>query len=1034
MNLTELAFKNKAVLYFLIFVIIVGGVFSFINMSKLEDPELKVKQALVITLYPGATAHEVEMQVTDPLEKSLNTMGKLDNISSRSLANYSEIKVELGKTVGNEEVEQLWDSLRRKVSDIQNSLPSGAQTSLVFDDFGDVYGMFYAMTSDDYTYEEMSDYAELLKRELLSLDDVKRVSIYGNQSPCINIEVSRQDMARLGVLPIEVLNTINSQNESVYSGSYESGDSRIRVAVNDTYKSIDDIENLIIQGHENDQMKLKDIAKVTRGYKEPFRNELRYNKKQALGISIAMQSGGNIINLGQAVDDKISSLKTRIPEGIEFEKVFFQPEKVDIAINNFMINLIESVAIVILILMFVMGLRSGILIGYSLVLTILSTFVILFMLDGTLQRVSLGAFIVAMGMLVDNAIVVVDGIINDLEKGLNRKEALVRTAKKTAFPLLGATLIAIFAFLPIFLSPDTTGEYIKDLFIVLAVSLLMSWILALTQTPISSEKFLKVKVKAKDAKESLTKKAIRKTIVWSVNHKTLMIAFTIILLVASFFGFKQIKQGFFPDLSYNQVYVEFKMPEGTKSETIKAKLAEIEDNFLSREEITNITTSIGGTPSRYNLVRSIAENSMSYGELIVDFTDAETLKKMIPELQEYLNTNYPEAFSRIKRYNLMYKKFPIEAMFTGPDPAVLRDLASQAQEIMDKNDKTILVTNDWEPQTPYLLVDYYQPTARRNGISRSDLGTSILAATDGIPIGKMYEGNTSLPIMIKSIESDGSKIEDLNNFPVWSAFPLHLPDKTTIQNMVMEQNIDLSEFYGSIPLSQVTKGIATKWEEPVIRRYNSQRAIKAQCNNASGYNATEALNAIKADVEAINLPAGYELAWQGEYQASNNSKKYLFLNLPLAVVLMLSMLIILFKDFKKPIIIISSLPLILIGITAGMLLTGKEFGFTAIVGALGLLGMMIKNGVVLLDEIGEEINNGKDAYNAVVDSAVSRTRPVMMASLTTILGMVPLVPDDMFGGLAVTIMGGLLVGTLIVLIFIPVMYCILFNVKAKKGE
>ncbi len=1034
MNLTELAFKNKAVLYFLIFVIIVGGVFSFINMSKLEDPELKVKQALVITLYPGATAHEVEMQVTDPLEKSLNTMGKLDNISSRSLANYSEIKVELGKTVGNEEVEQLWDSLRRKVSDIQNSLPSGAQTSLVFDDFGDVYGMFYAMTSDDYTYEEMSDYAELLKRELLSLDDVKRVSIYGNQSPCINIEVSRQDMARLGVLPIEVLNTINSQNESVYSGSYESGDSRIRVAVNDTYKSIDDIENLIIQGHENDQMKLKDIAKVTRGYKEPFRNELRYNKKQALGISIAMQSGGNIINLGQAVDDKISSLKTRIPEGIEFEKVFFQPEKVDIAINNFMINLIESVAIVILILMFVMGLRSGILIGYSLVLTILSTFVILFMLDGTLQRVSLGAFIVAMGMLVDNAIVVVDGIINDLEKGLNRKEALVRTAKKTAFPLLGATLIAIFAFLPIFLSPDTTGEYIKDLFIVLAVSLLMSWILALTQTPISSEKFLKVKVKAKDAKESLTKKAIRKTIVWSVNHKTLMIALTIILLIASFFGFKQIKQGFFPDLSYNQVYVEFKMPEGTKSETIKAKLAEIEDNFLAREEITNITTSIGGTPSRYNLVRSIAENSMSYGELIVDFTDAETLKKMIPELQEYLNTNYPEAFSRIKRYNLMYKKFPIEAMFTGPDPAVLRDLASQAQEIMDKNDKTILVTNDWEPQTPYLLVDYYQATARRSGISRSDLGTSILAATDGIPIGKMYEGNTSLPIMIKSIESDGSKIEDLNNFPVWSAFPLHLPDKTTIQNMVMDQNIDLSEFYGSIPLSQVTKGIYTKWEEPVIRRYNSQRAIKAQCNNASGYNATEALNAIKADVEAINLPAGYELAWQGEYQASNNSKKYLFLNLPLAVVLMLSMLIILFKDFKKPIIIISSLPLILIGITAGMLLTGKEFGFTAIVGALGLLGMMIKNGVVLLDEIGEEINNGKDAYNAVVDSAVSRTRPVMMASLTTILGMVPLVPDDMFGGLAVTIMGGLLVGTLIVLIFIPVMYCILFNVKAKKGE
>ncbi len=1040
MNITEYALNNRALIKFFIAVLVIGGMFAFVSMSKLEDPELKVKQAMVVTVYPGASAHKVELEVTDVLEKSIRSMGEVDNIQSKSMADVSQITVELSSTVKPDELEQKWDMLRRKVANAQAELPSGAVASVVMDDFGDVYGMFYAMTTDGIADEELLDYAWLVKRELQDIEGVRRVEIYGDRKPCINIEIIQDRMANMGVHPLEVLSTLNAQNQTVYPGYFNSGDERIRVKISDNYQTIEDIRNLIIQGHEQDQLRLGDIAAVTRGYREPSRNEMRYDGSRALGISLSMEKGGNIVDLGKVVDKELDQLKARMPVGIDFHKVFFQPDQVSHSIRVFMVNLIESVLIVIVVLMLTMGLRSGMIIGTGLVIIVLGSFVVLYLFDGTLQRVSLGALIIAMGMLVDNAIVIIDGIQVDLERGVAKPGALVNIAKKTAWPLLGATLIAILAFLPIFLSPDTTGEYVRDLFIVLAVSLLLSWILALTQIPLHADRVLKVKERPSgELYDSRVYRVFRHFLRYMLWHKKLALAVTLVLLGVSVYLFRYIPQGFFPDLSYKQLYVEFQMPEGTRMERVKSDLGEIERYLLQYPGVEHVTTSFGGTPSRYNLVRSIAEPSMGYGELIVDFETPEKLKVSIPELQEYLTENYPDAYVRIKRYNLMYEKFPVELMFTGPDPAVLKELTAKAENIMRETPAAMLVRRDWDPMVPVLSVEYDQPIARTVGLSRTDIGMSMLSATDGLPVGAYYEGTHALPLYLKSVDHRRENVGMLNNIPVWSMLPSVSGLngdvlKGLLTGTVKSEDL-LQDAIGSIPLSQATRGIDVCWEDPVVRRYNGQRAMKAQCNNVWGATAEEVRQAIMPAIDTITLPEGYAYKWLGEYRASSQSTKYLFGSLPWAIVMMIAILIMLFRDFRKPAIIFLCLPLAMIGIVLGMLLTGKDFGFVAIVGALGLIGMMIKNGVVLLDEITLQIGSGKEPEAALLDSSSSRFRPVMMAALTTILGMIPLLSDDLFGAMAVTIMFGLLVGTVITLVFIPVLYALFFGMKRQMdGE
>ena len=1038
MDISKWAFRNRNLIYFLIAVLLLGGAYSCYQMSKLEDPEIKVKLAMVVTTYPGASAHQVELEVTDVLEKNIRTMGNIDNIESYSYNDLSLIQIELLSTVPDDEVEQCWDMLRRKVSDAHALLPEGATTPIVKDDFGNVYGMFYALTGDGLSDRELSDYAELVKREVNELEGVDRVELYGKRSECINISLLQDRMANLGVKPAEVLATLNGQNKTVYSGYYESGGSRLRVTVNDRYRTTEDIGSLLLQGHEDDQLRLRDIASVTEGYENPVRNELRYDGRRALGISISALSGTDITKIGRQVERTLERLENeRMPAGMEIHEVFFQPEKVEAALDSFLINLVESVLIVVVLLMFAMGFRSGVILGFNLLVTVLGSLMILNVFDGSLQRVSLASFVLAMGMLVDNAIVILDGIQVDMQRGIERRTALTGIGRKTAMPLLGATLIAILAFFPIFLSPDTAGIYVRDLFIVLAVSLLLSWILALVHVPLMADRWLKQPAGAARGERLYDGRIygwLRSALGFGLRHRISSILLALGLVALSAWGYGFMRQGFFPDMVYDQLYMEYKLPEGNNHTRVAQDLKEIETYLKGRKEITHVTTSIGGTPGRYNLVRSVANPSLSYGELIIDFTSPETLVEHIDEIQAYLSQAYPDAYIKLKRYNLMFKKYPIEAQFLGPDPAVLHQLADSARTIMENTPEVCLITTDWEPQIPVLTIEYDQPSARALGLSRNDVSLSLLTATGGIPIGSFYEGIHKNNIYLKCLDEKGEPIEDLGNAQVFSSLPslnglLNEETMVKLKAGTLSKEDLVESIMGSTPLKQISKGIDIRWEDPVVPRYNGQRSQRVQCSPAPGIETEKARLAIAERIEKIQLPEGYSLVWQGEKIASDQSMKYLFQNFPLAIILMIAILIMLFKDYRKPIIIFCCIPMIFVGVVAVMLLTGKVFNFVAIVGTLGLIGMLIKNGIVLMDEITLQISKGIEPVTALIDSSQSRLRPVMMASLTTILGMIPLLSDAMFGSLAAAIMGGLLCSTLITLLFIPILYALFFKIR-----
>lgn len=1036
-DLGKWAFNYKKFVWYLIAVLLLGGIYYTYEMSKLEDPEIRVKMAMVIATRPGASALEMEAEVTEPLEKAIRTIDDVDYVQSYSRNDVSILYVELNATTANDKLEQIWDMLRRRVNDVAPTLPAGVKLN-VQDDFNLVYGMFYALTGDGYSEKELSHYANSIQRELTNIDGVGRVVIYGEREEAIDIVLTPEKMAYMGVSPSEVIMTLRSHNNIYMAGYYENGDNRVRVSVSDRFREVEQIGQMIIQGHEDDQIRLCDIATIEETYAEPVRNMLKYNGEKAIGIAVAAASGTDILKVGRCVEKRLSQIKKELlPAGVVCNKVFYQPQRVKNALSSFFINLIESVIIVIAVLMLSMGVRSGIIIAFALLTIVAGSLLLLGVFDGSMQRVSLASFVLAMGMLVDNVIVIIDGILVDIARGKSRFEAMTAIGRKTAMPLLGATMIAILAFLPIYLSPDTAGLYVRDLFIVLAVSLMLSWVLALTQVPLMADLFFPKSLSEKSEKElyaGRTYKILRAALHYSLRHRYLMIFAVLVLIVCSVVGSVFVRQGFFPDMTYDQLYIEYKLPENINYTRVEKDLTEIESYLKSRKEITDITTSIGGTPARYNLVRSIAIPSLSYGELIVSFVSPPKIDENIAEIQQYLTNHYPDAYVKLKKYNIMYKKYPIEAQIIGPNPLVLNNIASQIRGALEQIPQVCLITTDWDKDVFCYSVDYKQNLARRAGVNREDISMSLLMATNGIPIGQFYEGNDNKTIYLKCKDGNGNLIDNLENVPLFSMQPdiSALFTKDIIEkakNGLISSDEIIKELMKTSRLSQLGDGMSVEWEYPVIARYNGQRALTIMCSPSYGIETEVARQKIEKVIEQECLPIGYTIRWGGEKEASSRTLHYLFKQVPLGIILIVAILILLFNSYRKLIIIICCLPLLVVGIVGAMLLSGKVFNFCAIVGALGLIGMFIKNCIVLMDEINSQIENGITVDRALVESSCSRLRPVMMASLTTILGMIPLLSDDLFGSMAVTIMGGLLFSTLATLVYLPIFYALFFRIK-----
>lgn len=1011
----EALLNKKTLLNTLLIAVILGGLFAYMKIGKLEDAEIAIKSAVVYTIYPGATAHEVELEVTDVLEKAIQKLENIDEIESRSMPGVSEITIKIDSKLRSHEMPQIWDHLRRKVNDVKSQLPQGAQEPIVNDDFGDVYGIFVAVTGQGYDYKEFYDYVDLLRREFLDVEGVKRIELFGVQTEVIEVLFSKEKMAELNLNPMFIIQALQDQGQVVNPGSLLSGTERIRLSVGNKFSNIEEIQDFLVQVPDGGSFRLGDITEIKRSFLEPKREAITYNGERAISMAMSMEKGVNVIDVGELFDKKLEDLYTNLPAGIEVNKVFSQPERVKYSINGFIINLIESILIVVVVLLIAMGMRSGLLIASGLIFTILATFIVMLLFDLQLQRISLAAIIVAMGMLVDNAIVIADGIIIDLKRGVEREKAFTSIVKRTALPLLGATVIAVMAFWPLSMSPDGAGEYLSSLFQVLAISLLLSWLFAMVQTPYMASMFYKKNLpKAKKGQNGNPFDAplynkFRIVIQWALSHKTLFLTASIAILIFSFYSFKFVRFQFMSLLDYNQFVIEYKLPKGTDIDAVEEDLNEISVEILKWEEVESVVMSVGRTPARYTLLRPMAKGGENYGELIVDAENYDMSVIAAEKILKYVHENYPQAESRKRLYGPIFSEFEIEAQFSGPDPAVLRNLSEQAKTIMRNDPWAESVTDNWKNKVKVVQPTYSVEKARKASVSRSDLSSAISIATDGMIVGVMHEGNATIPLLIRLDESIGNDLDKISSIPVWSR-----------------------QGKNSVPLGQVSNELELKWEDDEIYRFDGKRTIKAQCSPISGVLTVELEEKLRPLVGAIPLPNAYTLEWKGTSADSAESQSNLFKFLPLALGIMFMIVIFLFNNIKHAIIIFAIFPFAFVGIVFGFVSTGAVYSFIGIIGSLGLIGMMSKNTIVLLDEINQNLKEGLSKIESIVMAAISRMRPVLLASATTMLGMLPLLFDVMFKSLAITIIFGLLFGTLITLLVVPVMYASLFRVDTSS--
>ena len=928
MKMTEFFMRRPVLFWSLMAAILVAGVLAFVQMPKLEDPAVSAKQAMVVVAWPGAGAHEMELKVAQIMEDELRALPNVKKVKTECQNGSAMFTVEFQMTVLEKELEQHFDLLRRKVNDAASRLPQGCYSPVVVDDMMDVYGIFYALTADGYDYPEMYKYAKYLRRELLGVKGVKRINIIGNRDEVINIVLSKEQIARNGIVPTQIMSTLQAAGKTVDAGKYRSGDERIAIYVDSAVENEEDIRNLQIRTLDGKTMRLGDIARVERAFAEPQRNGFFVNGQPALAICMAMESSAIVPDVGAAVDVKLAEAMKNVPAGFHAEKIFFQPDKVNEAISSFMWNLVESVVIVILVLVFTMGLRSGLIIGFGLVLTVAVSFPILLVCGTTLQRISLGAFIVAMGMLVDNAVVIMDGILIDKKRGLGPKTYLYRIGRNTALPLLGATVIAASTFLCVYLSPDTAGEYAGDLFLVLCVSLLASWVLALVQVPVCAKSWLPKREKTVGngsgaIMNSPVHRFVRRAIGFLISYKKTTIAVAFSLLALCIFGMTKVKNLFFPDFDYKQFVVECFFPSATDADKVRDRLLEMSDRLEENPAIERVAVSQGSAPAHYCLVRPMTSGGDCYGELIVDCEDYNTVLEQIPAVRRQLREQYPDAYIRIRKYNFSIStSHTIEVEFAGPDPAVLRRLSAQAEEIMRRSPyvDAYSVQNNWKPAGKALVAEYMKQNALRSGIERGDVANALLAATDGMPVGVLNDQERMVMWNLQVRNEDGSRIKNLNDIPVWSMMNVHLSNEEL--QSALSGGKAMSELqdkvFRAMPLGTVIDDLRLDWDEDLVLRLNGQRVIEAECDpNPDNPYATpaKAVSSIRDEIEAIPLPDGYTMRWVGEGEVQGEAIGNLMKFVPITVFLILAILLLLFNDWRKVILILLCFPFVFCGIT-----------------------------------------------------------------------------------------------------------------------
>jgi multidrug efflux pump subunit AcrB len=922
-------------------------------------------------------------------------------------------------TYGPNELPQIWDELRRKVNDVLPQLPPGVYPPLVNDDFGDVYGLLLAVFGDGFSYEEVSNYMDRLKRELVLVKGVGKVSIAGDQREQVFVEISRNKLAQLGIPLGRIFELLQTQNVVSNAGAVKAGQEYIRFHPTGEFQSVAELKQLIISDYGSQELiYLGDVADVSRGYAEVPSHINSVNGKRAITLGVSFASGYNVVEVGKAVRTRLDELEYQRPVGIELETIYDQAYYVEKSVSDFIVNLLEAVAIVIVVLLIFMGVKSGIIIGLILFLTVSGSFIFMKLYGIELQRISLGALIIALGMLVDNAIVVVEGILIGMKRGLSKLEAANAIVKQTIWPLLGATVIAVTAFAPIGLSNDSTGEFMGSLFYVLLISLMLSWFTAISLTPFLADLMFKEDIKqgAAENNEDPYKGALftiyRNFLDLCMRQRTLTMLLLGALFAGAVFGFGFVKNVFFPYMTTPMFYVDYWRAQGTDIRETAKDLQALEQWILNSDKVEKVSSTVGKGGIRFMLTYAPEKAYSSYGQLIVQTTSYDHIDEMIREIQTYTAENYPAATVNFKKL-ILGAQVPakIEARFSGPDPEVLRQLAVQAKNILAADPATVGVRDDWRDRSKVVRPQFAEQQARLAGVSKQDLDNLLLYSFSGVQTGLYRDGTTLMPIVARAPAEERLDIGSAPELQVWSAI-----NKTYI------------------PVQEVVSEFKVEWEDSIIARRDRKRTITAMAdaNLLMDVTVPTIFARVAPKIEAIALPTGYHFEWGGEFESQANAQSALFASIPLGLLVMFAITILLFNTLRQPIAIWSTVPLSIIGVTIGLLLFNAPFTFTALLGLISLSGMLIKNGIVLVDQINLELAEGKDPYLAVFDSAVSRVRPVSMAAITTILGMIPLLFDVFFQSMAVAIMFGLGFATILTLIVVPVVYTLLYRIEYRK--
>lgn len=1012
MDLARFALEKRLISAVATVLILFAGYFAYTALPRFEDPEFVIRQAQIITPYPGASAEEVAEEVTEVVENALQQLPGLDEVRSVSSPGLSTVTVEftIAATPGYSELDQTFAKMRAKISDSQSQLPPNALESQVYDDFGDVYAQYYAITGEGFTITDLYEYAKDLQRELVTVDGVSKVVLNGVQEEVIYVEYSPERLTELGLAPQQIQQLLEGQNLVTPGGSIVAGMSRLSVRPESAVGSIDAIENLLITNAQTGtSFRLGDIATVSRGLKEPAGTLLFRNGEQAVGLGISNQRGGNVVNMSNAVKDRIAELESERPIGINVLPISDQGAAVKSSVDDFVVNVALALAIVVGTLLIFMGLRSGILMGGILLVTIAGTLFGMYLYGLNMQRISLGALIIALGMLVDNAIVVVEGTLVRVQRGEDAGKASRAVVKQTMWPLLGGTVVGILAFSPIGFSPDNTGEYASSLFWTIGIALLFSWLVAIWLTPYYCTVMLKQGKDGNTDKENFILTGYRKFLNIAIKAKWITVGVTVALFVSAIAMFSAVPAGFFPSSTRDQFVIDYFLPQGADISRTNADLTEIAAYARGLEGVTGTNTVVGGGHLRFMLIYEAEGGNAAYGQVLVDVEDFSVIDGLRTDLQAYIDETYPEANSKVWKFVLgPGGGSKIEARFFGSDPAVLRDLAAQAKTIMS-DAGAVAVKDDWREQVQVVRPIVDVENARRLGLTQGEISNAIYSHLTGTNLGVYRERDELRNVIMRPVEDARNDINQLRDIQVYSA-----------------------AIGGYIPISQVVDRFDIVFEAGNLRRIDRALAITAQSDNAPGVLSGDLFAAVKGPIEDIALPPGYSMEWEGEYGSSQEANAGLASTMPIGFGAMFIVVLFLFNAWRQTIIIWLAVPLALIGVIYGLAGTQTPLEFMAILGILSLTGMLIKNAIVLIDETDTQIGDGKARMSAVVDSAVSRVRPVSLGVLTTVLGVVPLLWDPFFKSLAVVIICGLSFATVLTLIVVPALYAIFFRVKQNE--